>query len=621
MSPKNRPNNPLSLARSVIGAVARTSVAVMLLVAPASAVQLEGKSYSNWSEYFQSEYFETNGKRCGKPASVISGARAADPGDCTFSVTNPTSDYDTTDIYEVKVVVHVIENTGGDGQISDALIQSQIDVLNEDFQAIVGTNGAPGFDTGVQFVLADTDPGGSPTTGITRSVNDTWFNDNDSYWNTLAWDTNVYMNVYTNLAGGNLGYVPDLPQGGLAGNNSDRVVILWSTFGRNAPGAAPFDLGRTLTHEVGHYLGLEHTFNGGCGTSGTPGCYSSGDLICDTNAEQTDTSGCPGNKLSCGSSDPTDNYMDYSDDACMEMFTDEQSHRMRCSLLNYRPNLYSVVTTAVCGDNTREGSEECDGTDDASCVASCQVDCQCPPPVCGNDVIESGEECDGTDPGACPTGTCGIACACPAPACGNDTIESGEECDGTATGSCPTGACDGDCTCPAPVCGNDITEGSEDCDGTDDAACSSLCEVDCICPSTCNDRDLFVKKLVSKERRFKIKGEVDNFVGTYDGFDPRNSFLLDVSQGAGMVSISIPSLDIGWEKRSRPDRGKYIWKGDIGGVRVVKVIDLSEKRGFIRVILVGKFVTGATTIDVSDPTLILAELTMDGACSTELYRK
>jgi hypothetical protein len=244
------------------------------------------------------------------------------------------------------VVVHIIQNTSGDGQISDQLVHSQIDVLNEDFMASPGTNGANGNVGGIRFKLATRDPDGQPTTGIRRYTNDDWFADTDTGYTANAWDTNRYLNIYTNEAGGYLGYVPAFPQSGIVGSNTDRVVILWSAFGRNAPTGPPYDLGRTTTHEVGHWLALEHTFNveGACGSATAPDCYSDGDLICDTSPEQWDHYGCDPSSESCGSLDPVDNYMNYSDDSCMERFTVEQIRRMRCSLQYYRPDVYSEVS-------------------------------------------------------------------------------------------------------------------------------------------------------------------------------------------------------------------------------------------------------------------------------------
>ncbi len=234
------------------------------------------------------------------------------------------------------------------GVISDAQVDSQIQILNEDFLALMGSNGANGNDAQISFVLASEDPNGNPTTGITRDCNTQWFNDNGAYWNILAWDPNRYMNIYTNQAGGALGYVPFLPAdggGGLVGSLQDRVVILWSSFGLDGPIGPPYNKGRTGTHEVGHYLGLEHTFNGGCAPANPPACYTSGDLICDTNSEAGPTfSPCfVGAKSTCGSVDPSDNYMNYSDDLCMEQFTPEQAKRLRCTLEHYRPNLYNIV--------------------------------------------------------------------------------------------------------------------------------------------------------------------------------------------------------------------------------------------------------------------------------------
>lgn len=281
------------------------------------------------------------------------------PSDCSSSSTNPLPAYAPTEIWEIPVVFHVITNAAGtQGVISDALIHSQIDILNEDFQAILGTPGAAGTNVQLRFVLASVDPNGDPTTGITHSANTTWFNDGGSYWNTLAWDPNRYMNVYTNQASGNLGYVPFLPAdggGGFVGGNSDRVVVLWNTVGRNAPFGPPYDQGRTVTHEVGHYLGLEHTFNGGCASGTSPACYSNGDLICDTNPESGPVFGCPGSPVSCGVPAPFENYMDYTDDLCMMRFTVEQSRRIRCTLLNYRPNLYQLGLEAIFDDGFETG--------------------------------------------------------------------------------------------------------------------------------------------------------------------------------------------------------------------------------------------------------------------------
>lgn len=276
--------------------------------------------------------------RCATPVHDANAAIDEIPSDCGYTRTNPTAEYATTSVYRIPVVFHVIQRTNGTGFLSQAQIQSQVDVLNEDFRAKPGSPGAPGFDTGIEFYLADVDPQGQPTNGITYTSNNSWFSDFGSYWTTLAWDTNRYLNIYTNSGGGALGYVPEIPQAeGLVGSARDRVVVLWNTVGKNAPGGPPFDQGRTVTHEVGHYLGLVHTFENGCGSASA--CYTTGDLICDTNREANPTNGCGRNKSSCSSPDPVNNYMDYSDDRCLWEFTSEQARRMRCTLKNYRPNL------------------------------------------------------------------------------------------------------------------------------------------------------------------------------------------------------------------------------------------------------------------------------------------
>jgi len=308
-------------------------------------ITVEGTSFTSWHEYAASDVFRRKGLRCGTvPSRIDVLNRDGTPADCTFSLTNPDPVYaPSVAKYRIPVVVHVIRNsTGTQGDISEAMVHSQIEILNEDFLALAGTNGANGIDVQIEFYLATLDPLGNPTNGITYSDNSTWFNDGGYYWNTLAWDTNRYLNIYTNLASGALGYVPDLPQGGIVGSNADRVVILWSTFGRNGPFGPPYDQGRTVTHEVGHYLGLDHPWAyGGCPPASN--CYTNGDLICDTNPQSQPTGGCY-NANSCSSPDAIHNYMDYSDDLCMEEFTPDQTLRMRCSLEHYRPALYEMVS-------------------------------------------------------------------------------------------------------------------------------------------------------------------------------------------------------------------------------------------------------------------------------------
>ncbi len=296
---------------------------------------LDGQSFSTWQEYTSSAMFQERGLRCATERGP--GNLEIAPTDCGLGSTTLDSAYDPTFTYEIPVVVHILEHSNGSGQISNALVESQIDILNQDFLAIAGSNGQNGTNARIRFYLAQVDPQGNPTNGITRTVNDAWYLDVGNYWDTLAWDTSRYLNIYTNLASGALGYVPGFPAGGIVGTNADRVVVLWSSFGLNAPIGPPFNKGRTTTHEVGHYLGLFHTFQGSCGGGD---CFTSGDRICDTNPEFSPTSGCPGGRNTCGGQlAPIDNYMDYSDDLCMEQFTPQQINRMRCTLQNWRVTL------------------------------------------------------------------------------------------------------------------------------------------------------------------------------------------------------------------------------------------------------------------------------------------
>lgn len=293
--------------------------------------------------------------RCGTPSTFLGGAPFDNP-DCDYNQTNPSATYAPTSLLRIPVVVHVIQSTSGSGNLSNTLVQSQIQVLNEDFRALAGTPGSGGADSQIEFFLATTDPAGQPTTGIMRYTNNTWYADAGNYWNAIAWNPQRYLNIYTNNAGGGgvLGYVPAIPQsGGIAGTAADRVVILWSAFGRNAPGGAPYNQGRTCTHEVGHYLGLFHTFENGCGS--TTACLSSGDRICDTNPESQPRYGCPTSATSCGSLDPVRNYMDYTNDTCMTGFSAQQVRRMRCTLISYRGSL-AQPAGPIASATTRSGA-------------------------------------------------------------------------------------------------------------------------------------------------------------------------------------------------------------------------------------------------------------------------
>jgi hypothetical protein len=310
-------------------------------------VEIDGIEYSSWTDYFQSDEFRLNGRRCGTHQPQPGDDRV--PTDCSATRTNPLPSYDPGPRYRIPVVVHII-HFGPQGNLPDSRVTSQIQVLNEDFRALPGTNGAPGSDCNIEFFLATTDPQGQPTTGIERVNNQAWFNlDTASITeitNALAWDTRRYLNIYTGNfpQSGTLGFVISFPWESGTNTDQDGVVILHSAFGRPSP-AAPFNLGRTATHEIGHYLGLLHTFQGGCGSATAPACNNGQDLICDTEPEAGPAFGCPTTSNTCGGGapDPVRNYMDYSDDACMNNFTVEQRRRMRCALTSYRPQLNAFI--------------------------------------------------------------------------------------------------------------------------------------------------------------------------------------------------------------------------------------------------------------------------------------
>ncbi|MBD2714196.1 T9SS type A sorting domain-containing protein [Microvirga sp. STR05] len=245
---------------------------------------------------------------------------------------NPTAQRGTALLGTIPVVVHVLYSNANEN-ISDAQIASQIAVLNEDFRKLnsdVSKTPAAfaglAADAGLQFVLAKRDPNGNATTGIERksSTKTTWGTadamKSTSTGGLNAWPAGQYMNIWVcNIGGGILGYA-QFP-GGPA--STDGVVIGPNYFGRTGYLSAPFDKGRTATHEVGHYLNLRHIWgDANCGN----------DLVSDTPTQQADNAGCPTfPRRTCGNTTNGDmfmNYMDYTNDACMYMFSTGQSTRM-----------------------------------------------------------------------------------------------------------------------------------------------------------------------------------------------------------------------------------------------------------------------------------------------------
>lgn len=232
----------------------------------------------------------------------------------------------------IPVVVHIVWNTG-EQNISDARVLSQLDVLNKDFNALnTDRNKIPSYfislaaSCGITFKLATSDPQGKPTSGIVRRQTATGiFGYDDKVKSTLwggddAWDANSYLNIWVcNLTGGISGYAsaPGTPA------SKDGVVISTTAFGMSGSGGA-FNLGRTAVHETGHWLNLRHIWgDANCGD----------DKVDDTPVQQGPNRGCnSGEKFSCGNTAHGDmymNFMDFSDDACMYMFTKGQRQRMR----------------------------------------------------------------------------------------------------------------------------------------------------------------------------------------------------------------------------------------------------------------------------------------------------
>jgi hypothetical protein len=278
----------------------------------------------------------TPGRACAS-MEVLAEQLAADPGmsqrlaaieaQTRNFVANPALNR-TNAVVTIPVVVHVVYNTSAQN-VPQSQIDAQIRVLNEDYAKLnADVANTPSIyaglaaNTNIQFVLAQRDPSGNPTTGVVRKQTKTRsFSSNDfvkysSKGGSDAWPRDKYLNLWLcNLGQGLLGYA-QFPGGAPA---TDGVVCLYSS----VPGgsATNYNKGRTATHEVGHWLNLRHIW--GDATCGN-------DLVSDTPTQQTSNGGCPAfPHITCSNQgDMSMNYMDYTYDGCMYMFTTGQSTRM-----------------------------------------------------------------------------------------------------------------------------------------------------------------------------------------------------------------------------------------------------------------------------------------------------
>lgn len=220
----------------------------------------------------------------------------------------------------VRVAVHVLHN-GVEGNVTDAQIEAQIRELNLDFSGAAG-----GYDTGYRFVLVSVD----------RTLNPEWFdmvqgsNQEKRCKETLAIDPVHTVNIYTARFNA-LGW-STFPWGVTEDNVYQGMVVHYGSL----PGGhiTNFNMGRTVTHEMGHYFGLFHTF--------FTGCQEPNDFVADTPAQAAQTSGCPAegtDTCPLPGVDPIHNFLDYSYDACYAEFTPGQDARMDGMINTYKPNL------------------------------------------------------------------------------------------------------------------------------------------------------------------------------------------------------------------------------------------------------------------------------------------
>jgi hypothetical protein len=258
-------------------------------------------------------------------------------------------------IVTIPVVFHVVYSVGSQN-ISDAQLQSQLDVLNEcyrkrnaDTALVPNVFKSRIADIEIQFCLASTDPLGNSTSGITRHNYAAGTDMDNVVKPATQWNPALYLNIWTTGLGNTLLGYATMP--GLGPLNQDGVVIDYRYVGRPPFNtfSNSYNLGKTAVHEVGHWLGLYHTFQDSCSGTTSLNCALAGDYICDTPPTRAPSYGSPSLNQNTCTEIPVDepdmwmNYMDYVNDANLLMFTKGQSDKMRAILNTQRLTLQASL--------------------------------------------------------------------------------------------------------------------------------------------------------------------------------------------------------------------------------------------------------------------------------------
>lgn len=354
----------------------------------------------------------------------------------------------------IPVWVHVVVNTNGTGALNTSQINGLIAFLNsayggQDSFSWDGRSVAESpVDTPFRFVLA----------GSTQQTNGNWFgakmgsNNEKNMKSALRVGGPETLNIYTTGGGGYLGWAT-FPWSYPSSPSYDGVVLAWDTVPNTRNWA--YGYGDTAVHEVGHWLGLYHTFQGGCS--------GAGDEVADTPAERAAAYNCPSpqpDTCAGGGRDPIYNYMDYTDDLCMYVFTAGQSGRMTALYDLYRrPTTPPCSSNAACNDNDACTTDLCTPSGCTNTAISCPADgnpctaASCNPASgCGQTQLANGSACNDGD--ACTVGdTCQAGvCTAGAPAsCDDGNVCTDDSCN-AATGCVFTPVGDGAACDDADAC-------------------------------------------------------------------------------------------------------------------------------------------------------------------------